>query len=179
MTLASYNKTMVLHRLLPLALALALVQQTTGQSPRLPAFADYPAVPTGPAKAPIHLVRGTVAWEYRSVLRAGYARTQVNLAGHFVLTHWGCGTNCQQLAIIDAMTGAVVIPEVQAEQGYATRSDSRLVEANPASTIARQCSSSDDPMPAWYCDTWTVYYLWDGQRLSAIDSVQAGHPRGQ
>jgi hypothetical protein len=170
---------MVLPRLIPAVLALALTPQVLGQSPILPAFADYPAAPVVEAKAPIRLVRGTLAWRYRSTLRAGYAGNPVNLAGHFVLTHWGCGTNCQQLAIIDATTGAVVIPEVQAEQGYTTRPDSRLVEANPASTIERHCSSAQDSMPAWYCHTWTVYYLWDGQHLSPLDSVQAGHRRAQ
>jgi hypothetical protein len=38
------------------------------------------------------------------------AKEGVNFAGHYILTTWGCGTNCSQSAIIDARNGRVFFP---------------------------------------------------------------------
>lgn len=48
---------------------------------------------------------------FRTNLRTA-ARDGVNFAGHYILTTWGCGTNCSQSAIIDARNGQVFFPEV-------------------------------------------------------------------
>lgn len=34
----------------------------------------------------------------------------INFAGHYILTDWGCGTDCAEVAIIDAKTGNVFFP---------------------------------------------------------------------
>jgi hypothetical protein len=39
------------------------------------------------------------------------AKESVNFAGHYVLTTWGCGTNCSESGIIDARTGKVFFPK--------------------------------------------------------------------
>src|SRR5258708_2111076 len=46
---------------------------------------------------------------YRTNLRNA-GKEGVNFAGHYVLTTWGCGTNCTESAIIDARGGKVVFP---------------------------------------------------------------------
>lgn len=46
---------------------------------------------------------------YRTNLRNA-TKGQANFAGHFILTTWGCGTNCTQSAIIDARDGRVFFP---------------------------------------------------------------------
>lgn len=46
---------------------------------------------------------------FRTNLRTA-AKGRVNFAGHFILTTWGCGTNCTQSAIIDARDGQVFFP---------------------------------------------------------------------
>jgi hypothetical protein len=33
-----------------------------------------------------------------------------NFAGHYTVTHWGCGSNCWSIAIIDARNGNVYFP---------------------------------------------------------------------
>jgi hypothetical protein len=46
------------------------------------------------------------AREFRTRLREA-AREKPNFAGHFIVTTWGCGTECVEGAIIDARTGRV------------------------------------------------------------------------
>lgn len=50
------------------------------------------------------------ARRYRTNLRTA-AKGRVNFAGHFILTTWGCGTNCTESAIIDARDGRVFFPK--------------------------------------------------------------------
>lgn len=42
---------------------------------------------------------------YRTVLRESVKENGVNFAGHYTLATWGCGTNCNQMAVIDVKTG--------------------------------------------------------------------------
>lgn len=47
---------------------------------------------------------------FRTNLRNA-AKEGVNFAGHYILTTWGCGTNCSHSAIIDARNGRVFFPD--------------------------------------------------------------------
>ena len=42
----------------------------------------------------------------------------VNFAGHYILTTWGCGTNCSDSAIIDARSGKVFFPKELEGAGF-------------------------------------------------------------
>src|ERR1044072_38911 len=42
---------------------------------------------------------------YRTVLRESVKENGVNFAGHYTLATWFCGTNCNQMAVIDVKTG--------------------------------------------------------------------------
>lgn len=46
---------------------------------------------------------------YRTRIRDA-AKLQPNFAGHYVLTSWGCGTDCSEIAIIDVIDGKVYHP---------------------------------------------------------------------
>src|SRR5215210_6245449 len=54
---------------------------------------------------------------FRTNLRNA-AKEGVNFAGHYILTTWGCGTNCSQSAIIDARNGRVFFPRVLEGAGF-------------------------------------------------------------
>jgi hypothetical protein len=54
---------------------------------------------------------------FRTNLRNA-AKEGVNFAGHYILTTWGCGTNCSQSAIIDARNGRVFFPRILAGAGF-------------------------------------------------------------
>lgn len=54
---------------------------------------------------------------FRTNLRNA-AKGGVNFAGHYILTTWGCGTNCSQSAIIDARNGRVFFPDQLEGAGF-------------------------------------------------------------
>lgn len=49
------------------------------------------------------------AKRFRTVLTAGAAKGP-NFAGHYTVVTWGCGVACQELAIVDAISGKVYFP---------------------------------------------------------------------
>ena len=72
---------------------------------RLPHFKDYPvsAVYTG-INAPV--VLGLDDRMYRTRLREA-SKEKPNFAGHYIVTFWGCGTECVMGAVVDAKSGRV------------------------------------------------------------------------
>jgi hypothetical protein len=42
---------------------------------------------------------------YKTVLREAVRDNGVNFAGHYTLATWFCGTNCNQMAVVDVKTG--------------------------------------------------------------------------
>lgn len=59
----------------------------------------------------------------------------VNFAGHFVIAEWGCGTNCQDHAIVDVMTGNIVAFGIPSEAGLSFDTGSSLIMTNPAPNL--------------------------------------------
>ncbi|MFZ1702678.1 MAG: hypothetical protein WBO10_13625 [Pyrinomonadaceae bacterium] len=81
-----------------------------GQQSKNPTFGRYPAkVEKRTAKA-IDFRRSPSALTFRTRLREAITG-EVNFAGRFILTLWGCGTGCSQSAIIDAKTGRTFFPD--------------------------------------------------------------------
>ena len=116
--------------------------------PKAPRFADY-SVPVAQrtADAKLDLKSSPIAREYRTLLRRELANGP-NFAGHYRVAVWGCGTSCAMFAVIDTLTGRVIVPdgfshtsgvyfdvnerkllpESQSEYGlFAFRKDSRLL----------------------------------------------------
>jgi hypothetical protein len=89
-----------------LALPLAGVDQGA-----LPKYEDYPteAAFDGLPRAP-NLVSHPTARQYRTVLRRETKRGP-DFAGHFTIVRIGCGGSCNQIAVVDARTGAVYFPK--------------------------------------------------------------------
>lgn len=76
---------------------------------KTPTFRQYAVKAETVKNVKVNLKSHKNANTYRTNLR-GAAKEKVNFAGHYILTTWGCGTNCTQSAIIDASTGAVFFP---------------------------------------------------------------------
>lgn len=55
-----------------------------------------------------------------------------NLAGHFTFVEWGCGTECAGYAIVDAITGKVLLYDPANEEGnsWSHAIDSRILVHN-------------------------------------------------
>jgi len=134
-------------------------------APEAPRFGDYPAgAPyTGRNAAPV-LATQEVR-RFRTMIRNG-AREKPNFASHFIVASWGCGTDCELGAIIDARSGRVVMLPVVAglpedagtESGhFEYHLDSRLLVMNG---MIRE----EPPMGSHY-------FVFDGQRLTPLKSV--------
>jgi hypothetical protein len=74
-----------------------------------PTFKRYAARVEKIKSVKVNLKSHKHANTFRTNLRNA-AKESVNFAGHYILTTWGCGTNCSQTAIIDARNGRVFFP---------------------------------------------------------------------
>lgn len=77
---------------------------------QVPTFARYNSKVEKRSNVTVNLKSHKDARMFRTNLRNA-AKEGVNFAGHFILTGWGCGTNCSQWAIIDARNGRVFFPK--------------------------------------------------------------------
>jgi hypothetical protein len=130
-----------------------------------PSFADHPggAVFKGHNAAPVLATRE--ARQFRTMVREG-ARRQPNFDGHYIVSTWGCGADCETGAIIDAISGKVIpLPVVTGSPEDAKpeashfdyRLDSRLLVMNGM-------IGEEPPMGAHY-------FTFDGSRLTPIKTI--------
>jgi len=81
-----------------------------------------------------------------------------NFAGHYRLISWGCGTACQEHAIVDLVTGEITEFGIPSNSGIEFSLDSRLVVVNPLESI---------PLPGQdagpLLDAETRYYVLGGE----------------
>jgi hypothetical protein len=82
---------------------------------------------------------------FRSRIREAMARG-VNFGGRYVVASWSCGTVCQQHAILDAMTGAIVAFGLRTEAGLEYTLLSRLLITNPQKNVAPPDSADLSPL---------------------------------
>lgn len=74
------------------------------------------------------------AYLFRTTIREQAAKGP-DFAGHFTIAAWGCGVECQGYAIIDAITGKVVVYEpymkFHVAEGLSGSVDSSILTLNP------------------------------------------------
>ena len=118
-------------------------------------FRRHPAskIYAGPP-APVILETDALAKQFRTRLTEG-AKSGPNFAGAYTIVEWGCGTNCQQIAIINARTGRVS-DWLTTELGSNYQIDSMLFIENP---VTEECSSLE------WCKT-KYYRLEKGKLVS-------------
>jgi hypothetical protein len=130
---------------------------------RIPGFTDYPAevIRTGTSvKVKIHSTGDTSC--FRTMLR-NTVRSGERFAGHYVLSYWGCGTECARLGIVDMLIGhSYVSPFSVTGVGIKVRWDSRLLIVNDPDAVG---SNYGVPSPLRYKPN---YYLWTGRHLLLI-----------
>ena len=103
----------------------------------------------------------------KTVLREA-AKKNPNFDGKYVIASWGCGTNCQQFALIDLETGKVTFG-VTTEWGLAFRRNSSLLVVNdPDLYLPEYEQWNDGIVPSW---VYTRYYRWDGKTLVLLKSI--------
>jgi hypothetical protein len=150
----------------PLALAALLAANGAAWAEDAPSFADYPGAPAYHGRNAAPLLSTKEARQFRTMIRDG-ASQKPNFDGHYIVSTWGCGTDCEMGAIIDAMTGKVVSLPVVAgtPQGvadddlhFAYRLDSRLIVLNG---MIRE----EPPMGSHY-------FEFDGNALKALKTIE-------
>lgn len=153
-----------LGRLLALAVTL-LVPCSAGE--KSPQYRDYPVTNVFKSQpATVKLGSNPKARQFRTQLRKQAAQGP-NFAGHYRIAVWGCGSSCQQFAIIDCKTGHVYfspqLPYVTYvhwngdDPGLQFRIDSRLLILN--------CSPQEEETNG------SFYYLWTTNQLQLIRSL--------
>ncbi len=129
-----------------------------------PEFADYPAVVSVEKLQRVDLDSHPLAKTFRTRLQALEGRV-ANFAGHYLVQTWGCGSSCQQFAIVDVRTGQVFMDEDWSTSlGVCHNASSTLLIANPGALAPGRIES--------------VYYHWDGSQLSLLWQGQ-GQGQGQ
>lgn len=132
----------------------------------VPKFEDFPAHKIYEGKPlPVNLVSHPKALRFEDRLVEG-AKTGPNFAGRQTVIRWNCGDECQQFAVVDAMTGSVVFAPFVTHLGVRFQLDSRLFVVNPPDAVERAARSGK---PKSYYRT--VYYVWHFGRFVEVFSV--------
>ncbi|MEP7075943.1 MAG: hypothetical protein ABI878_09040 [Acidobacteriota bacterium] len=116
---------------------------------------------------------------FRTNLRNA-AKDGVNFAGHFVLTSWGCGTNCNHAGIIDARNGRVFFPTPLAGFGVGFESwlgEDDPLEFKPGSRLLILKGYSPNELNKEHPSGGYFYYLWNGTALRQIKFVKKSDPK--
>lgn len=87
---------------------------------KAPTYSNYAVKVEKKTAKKVNLNSHPKAKEYRTRLKGALANSEINFAGKYILTYWGCGTACIQAGVIDAQTGTVYLPVILqgVTQGY-------------------------------------------------------------
>jgi hypothetical protein len=125
-------------------LAAVLVSAFAANAQETPRFEQFPAAESfsGRLAAPNFSTAPEVA-RFAGHF-AGVARRGPNFAGAYTIVTWPCGTLCQNVAVVSARDGSIVMAP-EAYNGLAYRRDSRLLVINPPERIPAGQSMDDLP----------------------------------
>lgn len=99
---------------------------------KLPRFEDFPATEFSNNKnITVDINSDPVGRMYRTALRYSVGIVGINFAGKYSVVEWGCGSGCQDGAIVDADTGHVYPVPGPMVSGFEARKNSRLLIQNP------------------------------------------------
>ncbi len=77
------------------------------------------------------------AKDYKEVIDAAVA-DGVDFAGHYAVAQWNCGTQCQEQAIIDVITGKIIAMGLPSEAGVGTHEQYSVLITNPAENLPKE-----------------------------------------
>lgn len=166
-TVTEINKPEVWQRLEGILAALEFDQPGTigEKTGKVPDFPDYPIpdIYEG-ALAEVDFSTKPEAEIFRGAIREG-AKEGPNFSGKYTVVEWGCGTSCQNHAIIDAETGAIIEYGIPSSYSVSYRIDSGLFIVNPKENIP----NLPDLIPLT-----TDYYVLEDAKLKMLMKVNLG-----
>lgn len=126
--------------------------------PDAPKFEDFkvsekPVRPVAP-----DLKSNPVASRFRTVLKRGAAKGP-NYAGHYTVVGWGCGSACLSFAVVNAMTGEVMV-------------------ADGIDNVGGAFLDADDFMPGTASQYWALRYRADSRLLVVLGSLNDSDNEG-
>lgn len=134
-------------------------------------FADYIVDDKfAESRAALKLNQDNDFWSFRTRLRDGY-KDSVNFAGNYCFVDWGCGSGCQQSAVIDARTG-IIYKGPDASLGYDFKTDSRLLIVNPPSKSDEWAKSGHYFANCEYCHP--LVYIWN-EAAKTFEEKKSGY----
>lgn len=75
--------------------------------------------------------------QWKEFVNSECIKQGVNFAGHYTIVEWGCGCQCQNMAIIDRINGKIIFPDktedyIYEYYGAQYRKESRMIITNSA-----------------------------------------------
>ena len=143
------------------------------QQGKLPRYEDFPVSKIFKGKPAQPLIAGNPqARTFRTRLREG-APKGPNFAGHYTIVTWGCGSSCQQLAIVDAQTGRVYFPKALSTAVYSMMNspDEAGLKYRLNSRLLVLVGWPNEEIDMENLDG-TFYYKWENNDLKLIHKVK-------
>lgn len=102
-----------------------------------------------------------------------------NFAGHYTVATWGCGSGCQEHAVVDAMTGNIISFGLTTEMGVKYYPNSRILITNPKESFP--VVGESDMTPAEIAMTWSripreYYELTENNGTAYLQKVCTENP---
>lgn len=150
-------------------LVILVLFASTAFAQKTPTFKQYPATMQKATAKKVNLAGNRSARMFRTNLKRSLAKG-VNFAGRYIISTWGCGTDCIMSGIIDGRTGNVFFPQ-QLEGvsvGFGELSDEERLEfkKNSRLLIVRGRSGEDSKKYG------VAYYRWNGSTLALLKFVK-------
>jgi len=76
------------------------------------------------------------AKEYKTAINKA-VEDGVDFAGHYAIAQWGCGTQCQEQAIVDVITGKIIAMGLPSEAGVGVHEQYSVLVTNPAQNLPK------------------------------------------
>jgi len=155
---------------------------------RVPAFEDFAVEAAFEGKpAAVKLDTKPAAKEFRAALTQG-AKTGPNFSDKYTWVSWGCGTQCQINAAVDAETGVIVEFGLLSRFGVEVRRESKLLVINPLVNLPRDLELEGITTDYYFMEAGRLRYLakvaLDGEILDCASLVtrainsETGEERG-
>jgi len=116
------------------------------------------------------------AWLYRTQIREQCQQKGINFAGHFTLAMWGCGSECDQIAIVDRINGNVYYSHIfnGADNPFYTLSCNK----NSDLVIMNDFLIKDHKGYIFCSEIWEIIYMkWNKNKLELLSATKLNdHP---
>ena len=140
---------------------------------RKPQFHDYVVADIYrgiPARVNFRISPG--ARSYQTRLREGAAKGP-NFADHFTIVTWGCGSDCYDVAIVDARTGRVWFAPFTGAIDLSFRRNSRLLIVDPQAEREKRFPNG---LPSGFGDAPEIFFVWRGNKFVQVYPTDGTKP---